>query len=125
MTITQVRKRTGELVPFNAEKITVALQKAMLVLGIKDRKKAEFLTRKIVDALQLKQPIFFQGVPTIEQIQDTVEDILEKREKRVYKAYSLYRRSRGIAREIKQYFKIHDDLKLDVNALKVLEERYL
>jgi ribonucleoside-diphosphate reductase alpha chain len=125
MTITHVRKRTGELVPFDAEKITVAIQKSMFYLGVKNRKKAESFTRQIVESLQSKQPIFFQGSPTIEQIQDTVEAVLEKREKRVYKAYSLYRRSRGIAREIKQYFKIHDDLKLDVNALKVLEERYL
>ncbi|HWR63115.1 MAG TPA: adenosylcobalamin-dependent ribonucleoside-diphosphate reductase [Candidatus Thermoplasmatota archaeon] len=125
MTITHVRKRTGELVPFDAEKITAAVQKAMLVLGIKNRKKAEFLTKKIVELLNTRQKTFFEGNPSIEQIQDTVEEILEKREKRVYKAYSLYRRSRGIAREIKQYFKIHDDLKLDVNALKVLEERYL
>jgi ribonucleoside-diphosphate reductase alpha chain len=125
MTITHVRKRTGELVPFDAEKITVAIQKSMFYLGVKNRKKAESFTRQIVESLQSKQTIFFQGSPTIEQIQDTVEAVLEKREKRVYKAYSLYRRSRGIAREIKQYFKIHDDLKLDVNALKVLEERYL
>jgi len=125
MTITHVRKRTGEIVPFDAEKITLAIQKAMRYLGIKNRKKAEALTRKIIESLHTKQPGFFQGIPTIEQIQDTVEEILEKRETRVYKAYSLYRRSRGIAREIRQYFKIHDDLKLDVNALKVLEERYL
>jgi ribonucleoside-diphosphate reductase alpha chain len=125
MTIAHVRKRTGEIVPFDSEKITAAIQKAMSYLGIKNRKKAEFLSRKIVEALQSKQPIFYQGIPTIEQIQNTVEEILEKREQRVYKAYSLYRRSRGIAREIKRYFKIHDDLKLDVNALKVLEERYL
>jgi ribonucleoside-diphosphate reductase alpha chain len=125
MTITYVRKRTGELVPFNAEKITFAIEKAMLALGINNRKKAEFLTSKIVESLNSNKSIFLDDIPSIEQIQETVEDVLEQREKRVYKVYSLYRRSRGIAREIKQYFKIHDDLKLDVNALKVLEERYL
>jgi ribonucleoside-diphosphate reductase alpha chain len=125
MMITHVRKRTGELVPFDAEKITIAIQKAMLALGMKNRKKAEFLTKKIVELLDSKLSIFLDGIPTIEQIQETVEEVLEQREERVYKAYSLYRRSRGIAREIKQYFKIHDDLKLDVNALKVLQERYL
>lgn len=125
MTITHVRKRTGELVPFDAEKITIAIQKAMLVLGIKNRKKAEILTKKIVGLLETRQQTFYKGTPTIEQIQNTVEEILEKHNHRVYKAYSLYRRSRGIAREIKQFFKIQDDLKLDVNALKVLEERYL
>jgi ribonucleoside-diphosphate reductase alpha chain len=125
MMITYVRKRTGELVAFDAEKITVAIQKAMLALGIKNRKKAESLTKEIVDLLDNKRSTFLDSIPDIEQIQVSVEDVLEKREERVYKAYSLYRRSRGIAREIRQYFKIRDDLKLDVNALKVLQERYL
>ncbi len=125
MKISYVRKRTGELVSFDAEKITVAIQKAMSYLGMKNRKKAVILTKNIIELLESKQSTFYKGVPTIEQIQDTVEDVLEQREQRVFKAYSLYRRSRGIAREIKHYFKIQDDLKLDVNALKVLEERYL
>lgn len=125
MKITHVRKRTGELVAFDAEKITIAIEKAMRGLEIKNRKKAEALTRRIVESLEQNQSSYYQGIPTIEQIQDTVEEILETREKRIYKAYSLYRRSRGLAREIRQYFKIHDDLKLNVNALKVLQERYL
>jgi ribonucleoside-diphosphate reductase alpha chain len=125
MMITHVRKRTGELVVFDAEKITIAIQKAMLALGMKNRKKAESLTKKIIESLCDKKSTFLDGIPDIEQIQDTVENILEQREERVYKAYSLHRRSRGIAREIRQYFKIRDDLKLDVNALKVLQERYL
>ena len=125
MVITHVRKRTGELVVFDAEKITVAIQKAMLAIEIKNRKKAESLTKEIVNSLDNKKSSFLDGIPNIEQIQETVENVLEQREERVYKVYSLYRRSRGIAREIRQYFKIRDDLKLDVNALKVLQERYL
>ncbi|MCJ7698362.1 MAG: ATP cone domain-containing protein [Thermoplasmata archaeon] len=58
MTITTVRKRTGELVTFNAEKITVAIQKAMLALDMKNRKKAESLTKEIVDSLQDKKSSF-------------------------------------------------------------------
>ena len=123
--INQVRKRTGEIVPFQAEKITAAIEKAMIAINIKDKKTAKNLTKEIVDKLNLKTSIFYKNIPDIEQIQDTVEEVLEKRNERLYKAYSLYRRSRGIAREIKQYFKIKDDLKLGVNALKVLEERYL
>ncbi|MBN1861997.1 MAG: adenosylcobalamin-dependent ribonucleoside-diphosphate reductase [Candidatus Thermoplasmatota archaeon] len=125
MKMTHVRKRTGEIVPFDAEKITVAIQKAQLALGRKNRKKAEAITRTIVKSLESKQSSFSNGIPSIEQIQDIVEDVLEQKDKRVYKAYALYRRSRGIAREIQRYFKIQDDLKLDVNALKVLQERYL
>lgn len=123
--IKQVRKRTGEIVPFQVEKITVAIEKAMAAIDTKDKKAAQMLTSEIVESLNTKISIFYKSIPDIEQIQDTVEEVLEKRNERLYKAYSLYRRSRGIAREIKQYFKIKDDLKLGVNALKALEERYL
>jgi ribonucleoside-diphosphate reductase alpha chain len=125
MMITTVRKRSGELVPFNAEKITVAIEKAMRALGLKNRKKAEVLTTEVVSLLEANIASFHDGAPGIEQIQETVEEVLERYDERVFKAYSLYRRSRGIAREIREYFKIQDDLKLDVNALKVLQERYL
>jgi ribonucleoside-diphosphate reductase alpha chain len=125
MMITTVRKRTGELVPFHAEKITVAIEKAMRALDLKNRKMAEELTNDVVFLLKENIAAFHDGIPSIEQIQDMVEEVLERYDARIFKAYSLYRRSRGIAREIKEYFKIYDDLKLDVNALKVLQERYL
>jgi len=123
--IKQVRKRTGEIVPFQGDKITIAIEKAMTAIDIKDKKNAQRLTKEIVKSLNTKISIFYKGIPDIEKIQDTVEEVLEKENERLYKVYSLYRRSRGIAREIKQYFKIQDDLKLGINALKVLEERYL
>jgi ribonucleoside-diphosphate reductase alpha chain len=125
MTISTVRKRTGELLPFNAEKITIAIEKAMHALQLKNRRKAENLTKDAVFLLEENIAAFDGGIPNIEQIQDAVEEVLERYDERIFKAYSLYRRSRGIAREIRDYFKIHDDLKLDVNALKVLQERYL
>ena len=58
MMITHVRKRTGELVAFDAEKITVAIQKAMLALDMKNRKKAESLTKEIVDSCIIKNQPF-------------------------------------------------------------------
>jgi ribonucleoside-diphosphate reductase alpha chain len=123
--IKQVRKRTGEIVSFQAEKITAAIEKAMIAIDIKDKKTAKRFTKEIIEILNSKTSTFKKNIPDIEQIQETVEEVLERNNERLYKAYSLYRRSRGIAREIKQYFKIKDDLKLGVNALKVLEERYL
>ncbi|MGF3554766.1 MAG: adenosylcobalamin-dependent ribonucleoside-diphosphate reductase [Thermoplasmatota archaeon] len=123
--IKHIRKRTGEIVVFNPEKITAAIEKAMNALNMKDKKTTERLTKEIVETLNLKSSIFYNNIPDVEQVQDIVEQALEKHNERLFKAYSLYRRSRGIAREIKQYFKIKDDLKLGVNAIKVLEERYL
>lgn len=126
MVIENVRKRNGDVVPFKAEKITAAIEKARSVLENGDiRRDTEQLTNEIVKRLAMNATSFKDGIPDVEQIQDIVEAVLEKHDERLYKAYSLYRRSRGIAREIKQYFKIKDDLKLGVNALKVLEERYL
>jgi len=123
--IGQVRKRNGELVAFDAKKITAAIEKAMAALEMKQKRDAGKITKAVVASLESNVSSFRDGIPDIEQIQDAVEDELEKQDKRLYMAYSLYRRSRGIAREIKRYFKIEDDLKLSVNALKVLEERYL
>jgi ribonucleoside-diphosphate reductase alpha chain len=123
MAIRKVRKRTGEIVPFQAEKIKAAIEKAMAAIDLKES--AEEVTGYVVESLDAKKSAFPEGIPDVEQIQDVVEDVLEKYNVRLYKAYSLYRRSRGIAREIRRYFKIKDDLKLGVNAIKVLEERYL
>ena len=123
--IGQVRKRNGKIVPFDATKISAAIQKAMAALEMKQKKEADRITKAVVATLETNVSSFRDSIPDIEQIQDTVEDELEKQDKRLYMAYSLYRRSRGIAREIRRYFKIEDDLKLSVNALKVLQERYL
>lgn len=116
----QVRKRTGELVPFDQDKITAAIRKAMAALDLHDDTAAQRLSDHVIASLADAGPTV-----DIEYIQDRVEDTLEAYDERLYKAYSLYRRSRGLAREIKAYFHIHDDLKLTANALKVLEERYL
>jgi len=118
--IRQVKKRSGEIVPFKAEKIQNAIEKAMSAIDL-DKKKSRQLTKETINSLESKN----LKVPSVEEIQDSVEEVLEKHDSRLFKVYSLYRRSRGHAREIKKYFKIKDDLKLSVNALKVLEERYL
>jgi len=119
-----VRKRDGSLVRFNVSKIEAAISKAMNVLDI-DVKKAKKLTEEVVTILNKSITKFEKGIPTIEQIQDIVEQVLEKENERLFKVYSLYRRSRHLAREIKKFFEIRDDMKFSANALKVLEERYL
>ena len=123
--IEHVRKRTGEILPFQQEKIRIAIEKAMAALIKKNRNIAQKYTEQVINLLNEDSSTFSNGIPDIEQIQDRVETVLEQHDERLFKIYSLYRRSRGIAREIGQYFKIKDDLKLGVNALKVLQERYL
>ncbi len=126
MVIRRVRKRTGETVAFNSWKITAAIEKAMKAVGEHDRKEARVLTDGVVKSLGEREKSFFKGIPGIEDIQNIVEQALMRSKfQRTAKAYLLYRKSRAHARELREYFKIKDDLKLDVNAIKVLQERYL
>lgn len=123
--IKKIRKRDGSIVPFKTAKIESAILKAMKALGIPNKKLAKNFTAEVVKKLNLNIKTFKQGIPDVEQIQNTVEQALEEKNIRLFKLYSLYRRSRHLAREIRQFFKIKDDLKFSANALKVLEERYL
>lgn len=124
--IKKVRRRTGQVIPFDAGKIQSAIEKAMAVVGEFDSKISSGLTKEVVDALDSNVENFDIGIPDVEQIQEQVEEVLSNSKlQRTAKAYMLYRRSRGHARELKNFFGIKDDLKFDVNAIRVLQERYL
>jgi uridine kinase len=96
--ITHVIKRTGAIVPFNPLRITNAIYRAAVEVGGRDKEKAEELSGKVIKTLEEK----FSGnkYPSIEEIQDNVEEILIKNgHTKVAKAYILYREERGRARE--------------------------
>jgi uridine kinase len=98
--ITHVIKRTGAVVPFNAERITNAIYRAAVAMGGRDRTTAEGLTEQVVAILEEQTPP--GQYPTIEQIQDVVEKILiENGHARVAKAYILYRDERARQRRDK------------------------
>jgi len=93
-----IRKRDGRLVKFNEEKITSAIAKAGKATGEFDEKKAEALRYKVM-SLALED--ITDKVPTVEQIQDMVEDVLlSSRYKKTAKAYILYRDQRNKIREL-------------------------
>jgi len=124
--VNKIRKRTGEVEEFNDSKIIAAIEKAMHVVDEHDSKEAKKLTSMIVDEINKRAGGFNQGIPNVEQVQDIVEEVLSKSKfQRTAKAYMLYRRGRTHARELKAFFGIKDDLKFDVNAIRVLQERYL
>ncbi|MEM4215100.1 MAG: adenosylcobalamin-dependent ribonucleoside-diphosphate reductase [Candidatus Pacearchaeota archaeon] len=120
-----VKKRDGTIVSFNPIKIENAIIKAMKALEFEDKKLAKTLTTEVVNELNKNINKFENKIPNIEEIQNIVEEVLEKNNERLFKVYSLYRRSRHIAREIRHFFKIKDDMKFSANSIKVLEERYL
>ncbi len=121
----KLKKRDGRIVDFNLDKITNAIYKAAQAVGGEDRNLAETLAGKVAEELNKRYGEL--GVPTVEDIQDIVETVLIRSGyAKTAKAYILYRRKRAELREAKQFFVgIQDDLKLSLNALKVLERRYL
>ncbi len=124
MQVKKIKKRDGRIVDFDKEKIATAIWKAAKSVGGKDRNLAEKLADEVVRILEEK----YDGhtIPTVEDVQDIVEKVLiENGHAKTAKAYILYRQERAKIREIKKMLGVKDELKLPVNAVKVLESRYL
>jgi len=121
----KIRKRDGRVVDFDIEKITNAIFKAAQAVGGENRELADALAQRVVDELIKRHGD--TGIPSVEEVQDIVETVLIRSgHAKTAKAYILYRRKRAELREAKEFFVgIQDDLKLSLNALKVLERRYL
>jgi ribonucleoside-diphosphate reductase alpha chain len=91
-TTQKIKKRNGEIVDFNPEKITIAIKKAFAAtLGDSHEPEAVAITKLIVDAIDAK----FGNtalLPSVEAIQDLVENALMDRGFfTVAKAYIIYR----------------------------------
>jgi len=123
MEISKVRKRDGRIVSFNKNKIKNAIHKAFLSVGKEDEEKLNEFVEQIVVELEKK---YDGNILNVEEIQDTVEEILIKNNLAdVAKSYILYRQKRKEIREAKSVLGVEDDLKLPINSLKVLKARYL
>ncbi len=121
--ISQIRKRDGSLVPFNSDKIEQAINKAFSATGAGDNTITAQLARRVVGILREK---IGKDIPTVENVQDIVEEVLMTQSyPNVAKAYVLYRQQRADVRRLKGVIGVRDDLKLGINAIKVLERRYL
>jgi len=96
--IKKVQKRNGEIVDFDQQKITNAIFKAITATGQGDGKKSKKLTDRVVKILNRR---FKEGeIPTVEQIQDIVEEVLILEGLvETAKAYILYREQRRRIRE--------------------------
>ncbi len=122
MTINQIKKRDGRIVDFNSEKIATAIFKAAQSVGGHD----EELARQLADKVAQELEEINLEIPDVETIQDMVERVLiQEGHAKTAKAYILYREERKKLREAKSMMGIVDDCKLSLNALTVLEGRYL
>ena len=95
----KIVKRDGKIVNFNSEKITEAIAKAGLATGEFKADRAKQLTEKV---LKRAEETITRRTPTVEQLQDVVEQILmESSFKKTAKAYITYRQERNRVRDAK------------------------
>lgn len=121
-----VRKRDGSQVRFDAQKIEKAIQKAAYEVLV-DEKKSEHIARIVKkEVLSKVRAEFPEKVPSVENIQDIVEEVLmETGYRSIARSYILYRQEHQDLRRVKVIFGVRDDLKLPINTLLVLKKRYL
>ncbi|MFQ6092724.1 MAG: adenosylcobalamin-dependent ribonucleoside-diphosphate reductase [bacterium] len=120
---THIRKRDGRIQPFRRSKIASAIEGALREVGIGDGALADRLARQTVELLEQRYP---GKIAELEKVQDTVEEVLVQNNlAAAAKAYILYRQRHAEARLAKRILGVADELKLSLNATRVLEKRYL
>ena len=122
----KIRKRDGSMVRFDEYKIARAIQRAAYE-ALMDEEKSEEIARIAKNEVLAKIITSFPDkIPTVENIQDIVEEVLMERGYRsIARSYILYRQEHQDLRRVKVIFGVRDDLKLPINTLLVLKKRYL
>jgi len=122
MHITKIKKRDGRIVDFDSSRIRDAIHRAFLAVELGDGEKAERITREVVSLLEEK---FEKRIPSVEDAQDLVIQVLKKRGyRKVANEYQAYRKKKEEIRGLRKKLEIEEP-KLTVNALEVLRKRYL
>ena len=97
--ITEILKRDGRITTFDANKITDAIEKAFMASGaMQDRSVAEQICAAVIAKIEQGA---IEGTPTVEGIQDLVEEaLIEANFSQTAKAYILYRAERSRVRDV-------------------------
>jgi ribonucleoside-diphosphate reductase alpha chain len=98
----KIQKRDGSIVPFDEKHITRAIFRAMQSVKEGDENHAEKVMIKVMDKLLLvqKENKIKNFVPTVEMIQDVVEnELINSSFLNTAKGYILYRQERSLVRE--------------------------
>ena len=93
MAIYKVRKRNGAIIDFDISRIESAIKKAIEAVGGTDFGSVASLAKKVAKEVEKKSD---KEIPNVEDIQDTVEQILVKEgHDTVAKAFIIYRQKRA------------------------------
>ena len=100
MQIEEIFKRNHSKMPFQIEKVSEAILKAMVSVKNGKKKDAEKISQKVHANLLERKAEIPNYIPNVEEIQDLVEQTLMKSEfLNVAKSYILYRNSQAKKRE--------------------------
>lgn len=101
--IDKVQKRDGSIVVFDESRITKAIFKAMQAVNVGSFVEAEKISIKVVNDLNQIRKHHKTFIPTVEGIQDTVEqELILNKYVKAAKAYILYREKRAEFRRQKK-----------------------
>ena len=101
---TKIRKRDGKLVSFDAEKIAKAITKAGAATGEFGEDVAKKLVKKVIETAEEK---LRRKIPTVEEIQDVVEEVLlGSKYRSTAKAYIVYRQKHSEMRDMVEAQKV-------------------
>ncbi|MFA5043796.1 MAG: ATP cone domain-containing protein [Kiritimatiellia bacterium] len=108
--ISQIIKREGNLAPYDRDRIGTAIFRAMASLGQGDRAQADSLALDVEEAL--KAAYGTEATPSVEEIQDIVEEtLMERGAVKTARAYIIYRNQRAQARAARAYaFEVTDNI---------------
>ena len=122
MPITKIRKRDDHVADFDASRIQNAIHKALIAVELTDGGRAKELTGQ---ALKILEERFEGKIPSVEDAQDTVVEVLKNKGfEKVANEYQAYREKKKELRSLREKLGIGAP-KLTVNALEVLRKRYL
>lgn len=114
--IQQIRKRDGRIMNFDVAKIVTAIYKALRAVDDGDIQKAEDLATKVTKIMDDR----YDGhtVPSVEQIQDIVEEVLMKEGfVEAAKSYILYRDQHARIRDLNKFINSNDLIEQYLNKL--------
>lgn len=100
----KIRKRDGKLVAFDLEKIAVAISKAGKATGEFEIEVARKLAKKVLELAPTK---IRRNIPTVEELQDVVEEVLlSSKYRSTAKAFIIYRQKRSELRDMAEKQKV-------------------
>lgn len=122
----RIQKRDDSLVEFDEQKIKRAVFRASLEVT-QDSKRASEIAESLQNPILKKIASLYEDrVPSVENIQDIVEEVLmEAGHSSIARSYILHRQRHKDIRQVKTIYGVRDDLKLPLSTLLILKKRYL